>query len=180
MHDEEGVAAPRYIPAWALPQEDLDNLIAAGAKAAPDIVYARGVPANPSSDFNDFSKKDCTILLVFEVGFCRDLGCHEKYNEKTDKYLPLLTTLCKYRGRVELVCIPIGHAGTTLIDTANDFAAALAKVRHSITAQRKGKGHKTPDTSSTALLHDKRIAKILLNKLCLLAQTRLLGIIAHM
>jgi hypothetical protein len=178
MHDEEGVAAPRYIPAWALPQDDLDSLIAAGAGAAPDIVYARGVPANPASDLNDFNKKDCTLLL-FEVGFCRDLGCHEKYKQKTDKYLPLLTALRKYWGRVELVCIPIGHAGTTLIDTANDFAAALAKVRPSIAAQRKGKGHKTPDTSSTALLHDKRIAKTLLNKLCLLAQTRLLGIIAH-
>jgi hypothetical protein len=178
MCDVEGVVAPRYIPAWALPQEDLDSLIAAGAGAAPDIVYARGMPNNASSDFNAFNRKDCTLLL-FEVGFCRDLGCHEKYKQKTDKYLPLLTALRKYWGRVELVCIPIGHAGTTLIDTANDFAAALAKVRPSIAAQRKGKGHKTPEISSTALLHDKRIAKILLNKLCSLAQTRLLSIIAH-
>jgi hypothetical protein len=178
MHDEEGVAAPRYIPAWALPQEDLDSLIAAGAGAAPDIVYARGMPSNLTSDFNAFNRKDCSLLL-FEVGFCRDLGCHEKYKQKTDKYFPLLTALRKYWGRVELICIPIGHAGTTLVDTANDFADALAKVRPSIAAQRKGKGHKTPEISSTALLHDKRIAKTLLNKLCLLAQTRLLGIIAH-
>ena len=167
IHDEEGAVAPRYIPAWALPQEDLDNLMAAGAGAAPDIVYARGVPADPSSDA--FNKKDCSLILS-EVGFYRDLGCHKKYTQKTDKYLPLLTTLRKYWGRVEFVSIPIGHAGTTLSDTANDFAAALAKVRPSIAAQRKGKGHKTPDTSSIALLHDKRIAKTLLNKLCLLAQ----------
>jgi hypothetical protein len=44
--------------------------------AAPDIVYARGVLADPSSDA--FNKKDCSLIL-FEVGFCRDLGCHEKY-----------------------------------------------------------------------------------------------------
>jgi hypothetical protein len=59
----------------------------------------------------------------------------------------------------------------------NDFASALAKVRPSIASDRKRKGHKTPDTSSAALLHDKRIAKTLPNKLCSLAQTRLLGII---
>jgi hypothetical protein len=108
------------------------------------------------------------------------LKCHDKYTQKIDKYLPLLTALRNYWGRVELVIIPIGHAGTTLIDIANDFASALAKVRPSIAAQRKRKGqHKTPDTSSTALLHDKRIAKTLLDKLCSLAQTRLLGIIAN-
>jgi hypothetical protein len=152
--------------------------MAIGARAAPGIIYARGVPADLPLDFDAFNKKDCTLIL-FEVGFYRDLGCHQKYTEKTDKYLPLLTALRKYWGRVEFVCIPIGHAGTTLIDTVNDFAAALAKVRPSIATERKRKGHKTPDTSSTALLHDKRIAKTLLNKLCSLAQTRLLGISTH-
>jgi hypothetical protein len=39
---EEGVAVPRYIPAWVLPQEDIDSLRAAGAGAVPDIIYARG------------------------------------------------------------------------------------------------------------------------------------------
>ncbi len=102
-----------------------------------------------------------------------------EYTQKTDKYLPLLTALRKYWGRVEFVSIPIGHAGTTLIDTATDFASALAKVRPSIATQRKRKGHKTPDTSSIALLHDKRIAKTLLNKLCSLAQSRLLDIIEN-
>jgi len=179
IHDEEGAVAPRYIPAWALPQEDINNLLAAGARAAPDIIYARGVSADPSLDFDTFNRKDCALIL-FEVDFCRDLGCHQKYTEKTDKYLPLLTALLKYWVRVEFVCIPIGHAGTTLIDTVNDFASVLAKVRPSIAFDRKRNGHKTPDTSSAAVLHDKRIAKTLLNKLCSLAHTRLLGIIAHM
>ncbi len=88
------------------------------------------------------------------MGLCTDLGCHEKYTQKTNMYLPLLTALRRYWGRVEFICIPIGHAGTTLIDTVNDFASVLAKVRPSVAAQRKRKGHKSPDTSSTAFLHD--------------------------
>jgi len=94
------------------------------------------------------------------------------------KCIPLLTALQRYWGRIEFVCIPIGHAGTTLIDTANDFAFTIAKVRPFIASERKRKEHKTPDTSSTALLRDKRIVKTLLNKLCSLAQTRILAIIA--
>ena len=104
------------------------------------------MPTDPSSDIDGFKRKDCSLILI-EVGFCRDLGCHQKYTEKTDKYLPLLTALRQYWGRVEFVCIPIGLAGTTLIDTANDFATALAKVHPSIASERKRKGHKTPDTS---------------------------------
>ena len=123
-------------------------------------------------------RKDCSLVL-FEIGFCRDLGCHEKLAEKTDKYQPLLRALRRYWGRVELICIPIGHAGTTLLDTATAIAAALAKVRPSMAAERKRKGARTPDTSKTAFVHNKRVATTLLDKLCSLAQTRLLGIIAH-
>ena len=59
------------------------------------------------------------------------------------------------------------------------IATVLAKVlvRPSIAAQRKLKGHKTHETSMTALIHDKGIAKTLLDKLCSLAHTRLLGLI---
>ncbi len=110
----------------------------AGAKAAPDIVYARGMPADPPPDIDAFNKKDCSIILM-EVGFYMKLGCHEKYIQKTDKYLPLLTALRRYWRRVELICIPIGHAGTPLIDTVNKFSSALAKVRQSIAAERKRK-----------------------------------------
>ena len=177
-HDEEGTKAPRYIPAWVLPQEDLDSLRAAGAGVAPDIIYARGVPAAPSPAIDSFNRKNCSLLL-FEVGFGRDLGCHKKREEKTNKYNPLLTTLRRYWGRVDLVCIPIGHAGTTLNGTATDIATAFAQVRPSIAVMRKQKGHKTPEISKTALLHDTRTAKALLDKLYSLAQSRLLGIIAH-
>ncbi len=73
--------------------------MAAGGGAAPDIVYARGVPADPNPDINAFNRKDCSLILI-EVGFCRDLGCHEKYAAKTVKYLPLHNALRRYWGRV--------------------------------------------------------------------------------
>ena len=129
--DVEGVAAPRYIPAWVLPQEDLDNLMAAGARATPDIIYARGVPVDPSPDPTSFDRKDCALIL-FEIGICRDLGCQDKLTKKIEKYHPLLCALRRYWGHVDLVCIPICHAGTTLQDTAAGIATALAKARPSI------------------------------------------------
>jgi len=114
--NEEGVAAPRYILAWVLPQEDLDNLRAAGAGAAPDIIYVCGVPADPTSDHDSFDRKDCSLVL-FEIGVCRDLGLYDKRTKKTEKYHPLLCALRRYWRRLDLVCIPIGHAGTALNDT---------------------------------------------------------------
>jgi hypothetical protein len=33
------------------------------------------VPADPSSDIDAFIRKDFSLILI-EVGFCRDLGCH--------------------------------------------------------------------------------------------------------
>ncbi len=90
-----------------------------------------------------------------------------------------MTALRRCWGRIDLVCIPIGHAGTTLNDTPANIATALAKARPSIAAKRKRNNHKTPEIGKTALLHDTRTAKTLLDKLCTLTQTRLLGIIAH-
>jgi hypothetical protein len=100
--------------------------------------------------------------------------------KKTEKYHHLLCVLRLYWGRVELVRIAIGHAGTTLHDTATGIATALAKVRSSTAAKRKKKGHnKTHETNTRALILDKQIEKNLLDMLYSLAQTRLLGIIAH-
>ena len=84
------------------PQEDLDSLRAAGAGAAPDIIYARIVPADPTSDYDSFDRKDYSLVL-FEIGFCRDLDLHEKRTKKTEKYRPLLCALRRYWGRVDLV-----------------------------------------------------------------------------
>ena len=76
--DEEGVATPRYIPARVLPQEDLDSLMAARAGVAPGIIYARGVPVNPSPDPASFDRKDFSLIL-FEIGLCRATKKIEKY-----------------------------------------------------------------------------------------------------
>ena len=90
--DKEGVVAPRNIPALVLPQEDLDNLMAAGAGAAPDIIYARGVPVDPSSDLDSFNRKDYSVDL-FEIGLCKDLSSQDKLTKKIEKYHPLLCAL---------------------------------------------------------------------------------------
>jgi len=72
IRDEEDTKALRYILAWVFPQQDLDSLMTAGAGAAPDIIYARGVPTDMSPDINSFNRKDCSLIL-FEIGFCKDL-----------------------------------------------------------------------------------------------------------
>jgi hypothetical protein len=69
--------------------------MAAGAGVAPDIIYARVVPADPSPEIDSFNRKDYSLIL-FGVGFYRDLGCHKKRKEKTEKYNPLLITLRRY------------------------------------------------------------------------------------
>ena len=56
--------------------------MATGAGAAPDIIYARGVPADPSPEIDSFNRKDCSLIL-FEIGFCKDLGCHKKPKKKS-------------------------------------------------------------------------------------------------
>ncbi len=80
---------------------------------------------------------------------------------------------------MKLVCIPIGHAGTTLNATASDIATALAKVSPSSEVKGKSSMHKTQEPSKTSVIHDKQVAKTLLDNLCALAQTRILGIIAN-
>ncbi len=64
----------------------------AGGGAAPGIIYARGVPANTTPYIDSFDRKDYSRIL-FEVGFCKDLGCHKKLAENTGKYYPLLCAI---------------------------------------------------------------------------------------
>jgi len=66
IHGKEGTKAPRYVPARVLPQEDLDIMVSAGAGTAPDIIYARGVPADPFPDIDSFNRKACSLIL-FEI-----------------------------------------------------------------------------------------------------------------
>ena len=66
--------------------------MAAGAGAATEIIYARGVPVSPSPDPTSFDRKDYALIL-FKIGLCRDLGCHDKLTKKIEKCHPLLCTL---------------------------------------------------------------------------------------
>ena len=177
-HDQECTSAPNYIPEWVLPSAELQALIDEGKGAAPDLIYARGIPDFPNPPPTNVCRSECALLLI-EIGFCRDLGCVEKRDEKHAKYEPLITALRRHWGAVELVCIPIGHAGTTLQSTIHDMSSALARVRPHLAAQRRRQGHKQPDVDNKALKHDKTLIKTLLDTLCTLAQDRLIGILQN-
>ena len=177
-HDQECTSAPNYIPEWVLPSAELQALIDEGKGAAPDLIYARGIPDFPNPPPTNVCRSECALLLI-EIGFCRDLGCVEKRDEKHAKYEPLITALRRHWGAVELVCIPIGHAGTTLQSTIHDMSSALARVRPHLAAQRRRQGHKQPDVDNKSLKHDKTLIKTLLDTLCTLAQDRLIGILQN-
>ena len=174
--DHECSSAPSYIPEWVLPQEDLNVLREAGEGAAPDLIYVRGIPPDIDPFTTQFDRKDCNIIIV-ELGFCRDLGLPDKLLEKHTKYQPLSSALLQYWGHVDVVCIPVGHAGTTLSRTVDDLANALARVRPSIADSRRLAGHADPDHDARALKHDRKLFRRLMDSLCNLAQDRLLGII---
>ncbi len=93
--DEECTTAPRRIPEWILSHEEVQELYAAGHGTAPDLIYARGVPDSPHPDPTTFNKRHC-ILIIVEIGFCRDLGCDTKLEAKTAKYAPLLAALRRH------------------------------------------------------------------------------------
>ena len=63
-----------------------------GHGTAPDLIYARGVPDTPAPDKNTFEKKQ-RILIIIEIGFCQNFGCHKRLQEKTTKYAPLVAAL---------------------------------------------------------------------------------------
>jgi hypothetical protein len=133
---------------------------------------------DPTTDHDSFDRKECSLIL-FEISFCRDLGLHDKRTKKTEKYHPLLCALRRYWSRVDIVCIPIDYAGTTLNNTASNIATALGKVRPSSDVKGKSKLPKTQKPRKTSVIHDKQVAKTFLVKICGTAQTRLLDIIEN-
>jgi hypothetical protein len=150
----------------------------AGHGTAPDLIYARGVPNTPSPDPTSFNIMQCTLILV-EIGFCRDLGCDIKFDEKTEKYSPLIAALRKYWGRVEFVAFPIGHAGTTLTKTLAHLTAAFSTVRPSVERSRASMGISSPAMDHNAKAHDFTMFMSLLESITDLAQPRLLAIIRN-
>ena len=88
----------------------------------------QGSTRPPSPDPTSFNKKLCTLIIV-EVRFSRGLGCEEKREAKTNKYIPLVAKLRKHWGTVAFVAFPIGHAGTILKATLDHLTAAFATAR---------------------------------------------------
>ena len=86
------------------------------------------MPDTPTPDPTTFDRKKCNLILI-EVGFRRDFRCHAKLQEKTAKYVPLVTALKALWGKVKLVAVPIGHAGRTLHKTQQSLAQALSATR---------------------------------------------------
>lgn len=65
-----------------------------------------------------------------------DLNLKSKLDEKTERYQPLIAKLQNDWGSVSRVCIPIGHTGTLLGETAHHMAAALATKRPNVGLKR--------------------------------------------
>ena len=84
-----------------------------------------GVPDFADPNATQLDRAACTLIII-EVGFCADLRCHLKLQAKLDKYELLLGELRRYWGRVHLVIVPIGNAGTVLARTQEELAKALA------------------------------------------------------
>ena len=71
-NDGECTSAPNFIPDWVLPADELQKLIDEGQGAAPDLIYARGIPDSPHPPSAPSQRKECALLII-EIGFCRDL-----------------------------------------------------------------------------------------------------------
>ncbi len=111
------------------------------------------------------------------MGFGSDLNLKAKLDEKALKYQPLLYELKKDWGDAHLVCVPIGHAGALLAETAEHLDMSLATRRPQ---DGQAKTAKDPTTDRHAPPHDKRLANNLLQQLADLAATRLLQtLLAH-
>ncbi len=95
-------------------------------------------------------------------GIGSNLNLKAQLEEKTQKYQPLMEELKKEWGDVHRVCVPIGHVGTLLAETAEHMAMALATRR-----PRASQGKTTDDLSANhhALPHDRKIANNLLLQL---------------
>ena len=139
-------------------------LFEAGHGTAPDLVYARGVPDTPSPNPPAFDKKMCSLIIV-EIGFCRDIGCEDKIEEKNMKYAPLMATLRRHWGRLELIALPIGHAGTTLSITLDQLTTAFSTVRPTTGRSSSNKSGTPAATDQNAKNHDYTMFKSLLDSI---------------
>ena len=155
MTSEHPISTPRRLPDWLLPEDVSDALREEAAGVTPDIVMVHGVKDFLIPDPSTYDRSKCRVVII-EVGFCADLRCAGKLQQKRDHYERLVQELRKTWGEVVLVLIPIGNAGTLLQSSLDSLAAAVAA---------------TPDRPPTHLI------KPLASKLSAMASLRLLGII---
>ena len=155
MSTDLPITAPRRLPEWLLPGDISDALREVAAGVTPDIVMVHGVSDVLLPDPTTYDRSKCRVVII-EVGFCADLRCAAKLQQKRDHYEPLVAELRKTWGEVILVLLPIGNAGTLLQSSIDSLAAAVAA---------------TPDHPPTHLI------KPLASKLSAMASLRLLGII---
>jgi hypothetical protein len=59
----ECLAVNIYISSWVLPRAELTYLIKESLGAAPDHIYARGIPENRCPESIIFDKKSCTLFI---------------------------------------------------------------------------------------------------------------------
>ena len=81
---------------------------------------------------------------------------------------------------MEVVAIPLGHAGTTLTRTLDHLTADFSTVRPRQDQVSASKGTSQPTKDSKAMSHDYHLFKSLMDELTDLAQSRLLCLIMNM
>jgi len=156
--DSECTEAPTRILDWILSLETQEALFREEHGTAPDLVYVRGVPDTPAPDQNTFDRKQC-IMIIIEIGFYQDFGCHKRLQEKTVKYAPLVAALKAVWGKVEFMAIPDGHAGTTLKETQGHLAQALSATRPEIERSKTKREILNPETDTASRTHDSSLFK---------------------
>jgi hypothetical protein len=93
--DAECTTAPRRVPDWVISPEETEGMFQARHSTTPDLIYARGVPDSPPRP--DLFRQEQCIIIIVEIGHCKEFGSDVKLEEKAEKYTPpLITAIRKY------------------------------------------------------------------------------------
>ena len=90
VHPNLGHNTPYTIPIRPLKIAELCVGLVNGLEAFLKVGF--NVTSYTWADPSTFDRKQC-ILIIFELGFCQDFGCHKRLQEKTAKYAPLVAAL---------------------------------------------------------------------------------------
>lgn len=130
------------------------------------MVYVHGAPNLPDPTIAGLDKSTCKVTLV-EVGFCADLRLGAKRTEKSLKYHKLVETLKDTWGDVQLICIPIGAAGTVLSSSMAELTTRFFRESPSNTKLIRGLATQLSSLAAHRLdgiiLHRQKIASMSLD-----------------